>query len=120
MSTVFCRFFCYSCIQNGKGIRYLGKQGGAAGLGLLLGILQNGDGIARSIRRVKTGKPVMQQLPAVCIKLAGLSCAGFTGGGTGMGLGIAANAAADNGCQHTLQHPCNRRAAAAAELASRR
>lgn len=111
MSTVFCRFFCYSCIQNGKGIRYLGKQGGAAGLGLLLGILQNGDGIARSIRRVKTGKPVMQQLPAVCIKLAGLSRAGFTGGGTGMGLGIAANAAADNGCQHTLQHPCNRRAA---------
>ena len=82
MSTVFCRFFCYSCIQNGKGIRYLGKQGGAAGLGLLLGILQNGDGIARSIRRVKTGKPVMQQLPAVCIKLAGLSRAGFTGGGT--------------------------------------
>lgn len=111
MSTVFCRFFCYSCIQNGKGIRYLGKQGGAAGLRLLLGILQNGDGIARSIRWVKTGKPVMQQLPAVCIKLAGLSRAGFTGGGTGMGLGIAANAAADNGCQHTLQHPCNRRAA---------
>ena len=72
-----------TCIQNGKGIRYLGKQGGAAGLGLLLGILQNGDGIARSIRRVKTGKPVMQQLPAVCIKLAGLSRAGFTGGGTG-------------------------------------
>lgn len=120
MSTVFFRFFCYSCIQNGKGIRYLGKQGGAAGLGLLLGILQNSDGIVRSIRRVKTGKPVMQQLPAVCIKLAGLSRAGFTGGGTGMGLGIAANAAADNGCQHTLQHPCNRRAAAAAELASRR
>ena len=89
MSTVFCRFFCYSCIQNGKGIRYLSKQGGAAGLGLLLGILQNGDGIARSIRRVKTGKPVMQQLPAVCIKLAGLSRAGFTGGGTGLGLGIA-------------------------------
>lgn len=53
----------------------------------------------------------MQQLPAVCIKLAGLSRAGFTGGGTGMGLGIAANTAADNGCQHTLQHPCNRRAA---------
>lgn len=48
----------------------------------------------------------MQQLPAVCIKLAGLSRAGFTGGGTGMGLGIAANAAADNGCQHTLRTRC--------------